>query len=254
MRPARRHRAVLLALVALSAALVTVDVRGGASALREWGAAVVGPVQRLIAAGRADEGQEQAVRLAAAQWAGQAGSRHEAQRQAIRAAWPDLPLALGQVIAVGARGDTVAVDVGTKDGVRADQMVLTGDGLVGRVVEAGHSVSTVRLAADPASSLGVRLAGSREIGIVTGQGLRQGLLRLRLLAADARIEAGQRVETLGSARNGPYLPGVPVGTVVRVEPMKDPLVRTALVRPAVRFSALDVVGVVTGPAGGRDEG
>ena len=80
--------------------------------------------------------------------------------------------------------------------------------------------------------------------------MRDGLLRLRLLAADAKPRVGQRVVTLGSAKGGPYLPGVPVGTIVRVERDADPLVTTALVRPAVRFSTLDVVGVVSASRGG----
>ncbi|GGS54324.1 rod shape-determining protein MreC [Planobispora rosea] len=250
MRVIRRHRLVLALAVTASAVLITLDVRDGTTALREWAASVAGPVQRLVAAiGRAPAGGEQRVRLAAARWTAQAMDGRNRRAEPIRTAPPRRPVATGQVIAFGAHGDTVAVDVGTRDGVHSGQMVVNADGLVGLVIEAGHSVSTVRLAADPASSVGVRVAGSREIGIVTGQGVRNGLLRLRLLAADAELRAGQRVETLGSAKAGPYLPGVPVGTVVRVEAGADPLVTTALVRPAVRFTALDVVGVTLG--GGR---
>lgn len=251
MRLNRRHRLVFLAVAAASAALVTVDVRWDAAALREWGASVAGPVQRLAALGE-DPADRRRVRLAAAGWAEQAAADRARQAAPLAKAAPGARSAVvtAQVVAYGTHGDSVAIDVGTRDGVRADHMVLNADGLVGRVIEAGHSVSTVRLAADPASSLGVRVAGTREIGTITGQGLRDGLLRLRLHAADAKPRVGQRVVTLGSARGGPYLPGVPVGTIVRVQRDADPLVTTALVRPAVRFTTLDVVGVVSAARGG----
>lgn len=250
MRVTRRHRLIFALLVAASVALITLDVRDGAIALREWAASVAGPVQRLVAtAGNLGAGSAEAeagVRLSAAQWTARAAEDRKRRAALVEKAAPATRVVTAQVVAFGTHGDTVALDVGTRDGVRADQMVFDADGLVGRVVQAGHSVSIVRLAADPASSVGVRMTETRQIGIVTGRGVRDGLLRLRLLSADAKVRAGQRVETLGSAKGRPYLAGVPVGTVVRVESGADPLVTTALVRPAVDFTALDVVGVAIG--------
>ena len=52
--------------------------------------------------------------------------------------------------------------------------VLNGDGLVGRVKTVGPTTSTVLLAVDPESSVGVRLEGSMEVGFTTGQGVGQG--------------------------------------------------------------------------------
>lgn len=251
MRAIRRNRVVFAGAAVLAVALITVDVRGDASALRQWAASAAGPVQRLAAAVQDPAPGERRVRLAAGEWAGSAAADRDRQAEAVAAAAPRTraPIVTAQVIAYGSHGHTVAVDAGTRDGVRAGQMVFNADGLVGLVVEAGHSVATVRLAADPAAGVGVRVSGTREIGVVNGRGVRDGLLRLRLLAADARPRVGQRVVTLGSAKGGPYLPGVPVGTVVRLERETDPLVTTALVRPAVRFTALDVVGIVA--SGGR---
>ena len=55
----------------------------------------------------------------------------------------------------------VTLDVGTASGVRTDMTVVNGDGLVGRVVEAGPRTSTVLLATDGTSAVGARLAETR---------------------------------------------------------------------------------------------
>lgn len=251
MRP--RPFRVLALLVVAAAVLIAVDLRGDASALRTAGAAVTGPAQQALAAAkpgddRVRELEKQNAELAAALWASRAERSAQDQRAAVRAAHPGLSLVSARVIAV--RGDAVTIDAGTRDGVREDMAVVTADGLAGRIVTAGPAVSTVMLPTDPSAGIGVRMTGSREIGSVRGAE-HDGLLRLRLLDADAGLEPGQPVETLGSRRSRPYPPGIPVGEIVEVEPPKDQLTRTALVRPAVDFSTLDIVGVITASEKGR---
>lgn len=263
MRLAHRPRLALGLLIAVSAVLIAVDVHGDASLLRTWGATMAGPVQQMIATAgrpvqslnalngdaqrRIEELEAENTRLAAELWAARARQDVAAQWRAVGDVAPGR-VAIAQVIAVGGRhgyGATVTIDAGTSDGVRPDLMVVNGDGLVGRVIEAGPHVATVLLVTDATATVGVRVSGSRELGLVSGTGGQgDGLLRLRLLDADAPLSPGQRVETFGSSGDRPYASGIPVGTVVRVDPGTDPLTRTALVRPAVRFTALDVVGVV----------
>jgi rod shape-determining protein MreC len=126
--------------------------------------------------------------------------------------------------------------------------VLDGDGLVGRVKTVGPSTSTVLLAIDPESSVGVRLEGSMQVGFTTGQGLaRGGDLDLQLLDAQAGVERGDRLVTFGSQGDTPYVPGVPVGTVVSVSGQPGSQTRSAVVDPYVDFTALDLVGVVVEP-------
>ena len=69
--------------------------------------------------------------------------------------------------------------------------VLNGDGLVGRVVQAGPTTSTVVLLSDPASAAGARLEGGNEIGVVNGVGESGRLVRFRLLDSTARDHRGQ---------------------------------------------------------------
>ncbi|GAB2920495.1 rod shape-determining protein MreC [Nonomuraea fastidiosa] len=253
-RPLRRHRVLAILLVA-GAVLVTLDLRGHASVMRAASAAVVGPAEELLgeatrplgslagggdAVRRAEEAERRANRLAAELWAERAARARDAQRHRIEAAHPSVSLVDARVVAV--RGDSVTIDAGTRQGVAADMAVVTADGLAGRVVEAGPDVATVLSITAPSAAVGVRVAGSGVIGTVEGR--RDGLLALRLLDADTELRPGRRVETLGSSGGRPYPPGVPVGTVERVDPARDQLTRTALVRPAVTFSTLDVVGVI----------
>ncbi|WP_262843900.1 rod shape-determining protein MreC [Sphaerisporangium corydalis] len=142
--------------------------------------------------------------------------------------------------------DAVEIDAGTGDGVKPEMTVLNGDGLVGRVVHTAPASATVVLLTDPASSAGARVEGSNEIGLITGLGpVAEGrLVRFRLLDAAAPLTAGRRIVSFGSQHGMPYAPGVPLGTIQRVEATPGELTRVAYARPFVDFNALDVVGVV----------
>ena len=83
------------------------------------------------------------------------------------------------------------------------------------------------------------------MGVATGEGT--GPLRVELLSAQATVKAGDRLVTFGSQNDRPFVPGVPVGTVTKVENDPGQLTRTVLVRPFVNFTSLDLVGVVVQP-------
>jgi rod shape-determining protein MreC len=124
--------------------------------------------------------------------------------------------------------------------------VLNGDGLVGRVKTVGPSTATVLLAVDPESSVGVRLESTMEVGFTTGHGAHQDL-ELQLLDGQSTVERGDRLVTFGSQGDMPYVPGVPVGSVVSVTGTPGSQTRSATVSPYVDFTSLDLVGVVVQP-------
>lgn len=275
-RDTRRTRVLLALLLVTSISLITLDYRGGASSplngLRSAAAAVFGPVEQVAAAivgpvaGAVDglsglgDGRDEARRLRKEN-AELLRRLRTAEIDRSRVAELDSLLRVAgtgryrvvpaQVIAVGAAQTfswTVTIDAGTRDGVRPDMTVLNGDGLVGRVKTSGPTTSTVLLAIDPESSVGVRLESSMEVGFTTGQGLRDGShLDLQLLDGQSTVERGDRMVTFGSQGATPYVPGVPVGQVVRVRGTPGSQTRTAVVSPYVDFSALDLVGVVVEP-------
>ncbi|MGI5289225.1 rod shape-determining protein MreC [Nonomuraea polychroma] len=146
------------------------------------------------------------------------------------------------------QGRNVTIDAGSAAGVVRDVTVLNADGLVGKISWAGPATASVSLITDPGSSVGARMADSGELGVVTGVP-GEGLLRLSLFDPNAPLEVGDQVMTLGSAGGRPYVAGVPIGTVARIERVPGAATRTALVRPAARLSALDLVAVVVPDTG-----
>jgi rod shape-determining protein MreC len=154
-----------------------------------------------------------------------------------------------EVIAVGTAQDyswTITIDAGRIDGVEEDMTVINGDGLIGRVLKAYRSTSTVVLMVDPSSSVGGRVAGSQEIGIVSGTG-RQNSLQFQLLDPLGAVVAGDAIVTFGSKDGRPYAPGLPIGEVVDVSGTAGALARIATVLPYADISRLSVVGVVVRP-------
>jgi len=106
------------------------------------------------------------------------------------------------------------------------------------------------LATDGSAKVGVRVAPSGEIGLVTGAGEGQSgpaALRLQVFDANAVLAEGQQLVTFGSVGGRPYVPGVPVGVITRVVASASALTKIAYVRPFADDGALGVVGVVIVP-------
>ena len=151
-----------------------------------------------------------------------------------------------QVIAVGpAQGFawTVTIDAGSGDGIEVDMSVISGKGLVGRVVSVSPTTATVLLIVDATSTVGGRLAGTSQIGIVSGTG-RQDVLQMQLLDPLAVVDLGETIVTFGSEGDRPYAPGIPIGTVKEMRGTEGQLTRSAIVEPFADISMLDIVGVV----------
>ncbi|MEW1891456.1 MULTISPECIES: rod shape-determining protein MreC [unclassified Streptomyces] len=270
MRDTRESRLLLVLLIAIAFALITVDIRGGEASpvdgARQAAATVFGPVENGVASAVDPVGNAiGAVRAS--------GARHdkiaalEKQNAELKAklgsddrnrsrvrqlddmlkksATGQYGIAAAEVIAIGAAQGfswTVTIDAGSKDGVKRDMTVINGDGLVGRVTTVGPDTATVLLANDPDFTVGTRMESTDELGFATGQGSRP--LAVQFLNGKAKVKKGDRLVTFGSSKDKPFVPGVPVGEVVRVDPSGGDLTRTVYVRPYVSFTKLDIVGIV----------
>ncbi|MBK3626824.1 MULTISPECIES: rod shape-determining protein MreC [Streptomyces] len=270
MRDTRESRLLLVLLIAVAFALITVDIRGGEDSpvdgARQAAAAAFGPIENGVSSAVDPVGNAvSAVR--------DSGERHDRltalekenaalkaklgsdDRNRSRLAQLDKMLKIAgtgqygikgaEVIAIGAAQGfswTITIDVGANDGVRRDMTVLNGEGLVGRVTTVGPHTATVLLANDPDFTVGTRMEASDELGFASGQGDRP--LRVELLNGKADVKKGDRLVTFGSQADKPFVPGVPVGVVSRVDPSGGDLTRTLYVTPYVSYTKLDIVGVV----------
>ena len=141
---------------------------------------------------------------------------------------------------------TVTIDAGSSDGIQRDMSVINGDGLVGRIQSVSRGSATVVLLVDPSVSVGARVAGSSEVGILSGTG-RQDSLDFQLLDPIAELNPGDALVTFGSRGGRPYAPGIPIGEVAEVSGTAGQLARVATVRPFADVSALTILGVVIRP-------
>ena len=269
MHDNRRTRLVLGVLLIVAIALITLDFKdGGDSPARSVGADIFGPIERVthdvtdpvasvfdsITGGPSAQGtiatlQRQNAELRAELSAAQLSKTARKQlAELLQMDAGGYQIVAANVIAAGGDfSDTVTLDAGSNDGIKPDETVLNGSGFVGTVTQVSAGTSTVLLADDASSVVGVQMAGSGEIGAVAGTGKSMSgsdLLRLTLFDANAVLRPGQEVDTYASVNDQPEVPGVPVGTIVSVSSRAGSLTQTALVRPYVSFTALGVVGVV----------
>lgn len=152
-----------------------------------------------------------------------------------------------KVISLGSTSSfaqTITIDAGTNNGIRQNMTVITGLGLVGVVKMSYPDSALVQLTSDPAFRVGARVAGTQQIGILSGQGTKTAVLQL--LDNQTTLKVGDVILARGSQNNRPFVPGVPIGEVTTVDNAAGAVTQTADVKLYVNFAALSVVAVVIG--------
>jgi rod shape-determining protein MreC len=249
-------------LLIVAIALITIDFRdGGTSSAHSFGGKLFGPVEHL-----SDDvtgwfrGGGNSAEISALQQQNDQLRAQLAQAQVSSQDLNQLGSVLGltgkhgdkivpaSVIAAGgAYSDTVTIDAGSSNGITTNETVLNGDGLVGTVTATTSTTATVQLANDAGATVGIRMAGSGQIGALAGTTDSFGSgapLKLTLFSANATLKPGQELVTFGSVGGRPYVPGIPIGKVTSVTTEPGSLTPTALVKPFVDFTGLGVLGVV----------
>jgi rod shape-determining protein MreC len=268
---ARRTRPVLIVLLIVAIALITLDFReGGSSSAHNVGAGLFGPIERVAGdaaspfvgffhATTGNDSNEitalerQNDQLRAELSASQLNKVEQSQLTSLlqlsgKGGYRVIPASV--IAAGGEYADTVTIDVGSRDGIAVNETVLNGDGLVGVVSQVSSGTATVQLASATSATVGVRLAGTNEIGALSGTSQTMagsGELELKLFSTTAVLHPGEALVTFGSVGGRPYVPGVPVGVVSTVNSQPGSLTQAAAIRPFVDFTGLGVVGVVVAP-------
>ncbi len=105
---------------------------------------------------------------------------------------------------------TLLVASGGNDGVKKNQAVLAGEGMIGRIVEVGNNASRILLLTDINSRIPVIIEGSNQKAILTGDNSQYPVLKH--LPKDSGLVAGTRIITSGDGGIFPF--GLPVGKVI----------------------------------------
>ena len=139
---------------------------------------------------------------------------------------------------------TVQIDLGSRDGLRADLPVLTTEGLVGRVASVSLTRSQVVLLGDPNCKVAARVENeTRDTGIIGAAGPVDNLLvEMAYLSRNANLKPGQSVRTSGWG--GIFPKDILIGTVVDSQTVEYGLYTVARVKLAANLNALEEVWVM----------
>lgn len=266
-RRSGRSRFTLVLLVLTSITVITLDFRGGGviGTLRSGAADVLSPVRSaadtvfgpvgdafsgITGYGElADENDALRARIEEMEGDQLRDADAEAELASLLelkrlSRFTDLPTVSARVIGTPVSNfeQTIQLDVGSDDDIAQDMPVVTGSGLVGRVVEVSRTRSIVRLVTDPTSSVGVRLSRSGELGVAEGVGPDRPL-DLGLVDIGIAVEMSELLVTSGV--DDSFFPGgIPVGTVGRVESTVGELEQEVVIEPVVDLARLRFVEVL----------
>lgn len=139
---------------------------------------------------------------------------------------------------------TITIDTGSNAGIKRNMTVLSESGIAGVVKDVYPNSALISLATDPSFRIGIRIAGSQQIGILSGRGNRSA--SLQLIDNLTSVKVGDILLSRGSVANRPFVPGVPVGYITAVDNSAGAIAQSAVVRLYTDFSTLGVVAVVVG--------
>lgn len=140
--------------------------------------------------------------------------------------------------------NTFIIDVGTKDGIKPNMVVMTVGGLVGKVVECSSTYSKVVAIIDDSSSVSGIVTRNDALGFVKGdlQLINEGVLRMEYFDIDAEVMESDEIVT--SHLSDIYPKGIPIGYVSEVYTDSTGLSKYAKIVPYVDFNNIKNVIVI----------
>lgn len=143
--------------------------------------------------------------------------------------------------------NTIKINRGFEDGLEPDQTVLTDLGLVGKTTTVAKNESIVLLITDETCKVAVKVEGSREQGILSGQRISDDRgsseMQLNFLTKTANLQPDQKIYTAGVS-GGVFPTGILVGSVKSFRTRA--LDGQAIVQPTVDLATIEDVFVVVG--------
>lgn len=156
----------------------------------------------------------------------------------------DTPVVHTRIVsgAVGNFGDRIELDKGSNEGIERNMPVVTGEGLIGKVIEVSENRSVVSLLSSGTYRVGFSVVGTAAIGIAQGSG-GDGNLRGSNIDSRQAVTVGAITATSGLA-GSPFPPNLPIGTVTAVRTNEAELESTVDISMFANLNSLIYADVV----------
>ena len=275
-----RGRLLLLAFLALSLVVITLDYRAGGEGplerAKDISSTVVAPIQRGLTtvfrpvgdffSSLGDLSQLRSENIDLRQQLDDAESRisqaeamideNAALRDdaALAKSYSEMSSVAAEVIATVPANYrwAVKIDKGEVDGILPDMAVIAPEGLVGKIIRVDPNSAIVLLLIDPQAAAKARLKESRFTGVAIGNGAEEPL-SLDYIDPEAKVKEGDEVVTSGYDQ-GIFPPSIPIGSVVKASGEGAALYQDIEVEPWVDFATLDFVRVLLESGPHLDDG
>jgi len=138
--------------------------------------------------------------------------------------------------------DVFSINAGTQQGVEKYSVVISSEGLIGKVYEVGNNYSKVISLIDNRSNISFETISinSKYQGFIRSS--ENGLLFGNLFDPNATTKIGEKIITTGQ---GIYPKGILIGEIIDISDNKDEFLKEITVKPSVDFKNINIVTVIT---------
>ncbi len=137
----------------------------------------------------------------------------------------------------------VILNRGLKDGVKLDQPVIYGDGvLIGKIIKVEDNISFARLLNDNQSKIAATVTNSgHSLGVVEGG---YGLsIKMNFIPRNENVAIGDQIITSGIELSIPA--GLVIGKVAAIENESYQPFQQAVITPVVEYQKVNIVSIIT---------
>jgi rod shape-determining protein MreC len=137
---------------------------------------------------------------------------------------------------------TFTIDKGTDSGLDKNMVVMTGDGLIGKISECGYNYSKVITIINDSDAVSVQSLRTNDIGYITGNLEADGMCKMQYSGDTSEFVVGDEIVT--SKLSQIFPPGIVVGHITQLTTDSKTMLKYAIIEPAADFKHLDTVLVI----------
>ncbi len=136
--------------------------------------------------------------------------------------------------------NTILIDAGKKQGVERNMPVISGQGLVGKIIAVSANHATCQILTDRNFRAAARIQRTRIAGLYRSEGDKGGTV----IGVPVRADVQQADIVVTSGMNSIFPPGLTIGRVEKIEESPDKLYKIIWVSPQVDFNKIEEVFVI----------